>query len=356
MKIAGAALAVVALLAASCGGSDHAEPEARIAPVEATIFRAQSTEAPQQIELHGTVEAGRRAAISTRVMATVTAVRVRPGDSVRAGEVLVEIDPETARGQETQARGALSQARAGFALAERNYERYKALHAKNAASELELDMARMQYEQARGAIEQGEGAVGSASSLARDSRVVAPFAGRVAAKMVEVGDLAAPGRPLVTIESASGRQLVVQVPESLLGASSLAIGAKVPVRVDSEPRAVDGTVVEMSPGADPATHTFTIKLALEANVASGASGRAWLPGASRATVVVPADAVLRHGGLRLVAVRDADGKARTRAVSVGASLPDGTVEILGGLSGGEDVLVGLTAPPVDGAPVEEARS
>ena len=191
----------------------NGRPRRRL-PVSARIVRVEAVTVPQGAELYGTVEAERTAAVSSRVMATVTAVLVKPGDPVRAGQVLVEIDPATARGQEAQARGALAQAQAALALAERNFERFQTLAAKGAASQLELDVARMQYEQAKGAVTQGEGAVEAAASVARESRVVAPFDGRVAAKLVEVGDLAAPGRPLVMVESAAGRRLVLPCPRA----------------------------------------------------------------------------------------------------------------------------------------------
>ena len=173
-------------------------------------------------------------------MANVVAVPARVGQSVAAGDVLVEIDPQTAKGQEAQAKGALAQARAALSLAERNYERYKALAASGSASALELDMTRMQYEQAKGAVQQGEGAVEAASSVARESRVTAPFAGRVAARLVEAGDLAAPGRPLVTVESATGRRLVVQVPAGTVAASGLTAGQKLSVRIDGVAADADG--------------------------------------------------------------------------------------------------------------------
>jgi RND family efflux transporter MFP subunit len=329
-------------------------------PVSAATAQVERASLPDRLTLYGTVTADRTAAVSSRVMANVVAVPARVGQSVAAGDVLVEIDPQTARGQEAQAKGALAQARAALSLAERNYERYKALAASGSASPLELDMTRMQYEQAKGAVQQGEGAVDAASSVARESRVTAPFAGRVAARLVEAGDLAAPGRPLVTIESATGRRLVVQVPAGTVAASGLKAGQKLAVRIDGAgadlTRAdLTGAVVEMSPGADPSSHTYTVTLELSgAPVATGLTGRATLDAAARPSVLVPESAVLASGGVSLVALKDEAGKARTRVVTTGAS-QGGKVEILSGLSGGETVLVGLTAPPADGAPISEPK-
>jgi RND family efflux transporter MFP subunit len=216
----------------------------------------------------------------------------------------------------------------------------------------------MQYEQARGAVEQAGGAVAAASSVARESRVVAPFAGRVSTRLAEVGDLAAPGRPLVIVESALGRRLVLAVPERLKVAGRLAVGTEVPVRVDAlaDRGELKGRVVEVAPGADPASHTFRVEVQLPTgDVPSGVAGRAWIAVGDRAAVTVPRASVLARGGLSMVVIRDGEGRARTRAVTVGPMLAGERVEVLSGLVGGEDVLLGLAVPPVDGAPVEEVR-
>jgi RND family efflux transporter MFP subunit len=340
------------LALAACGGGHEAGKAAAPAPVSAAIAKAESRELPQRVELSGSVEAGETATVSSRVMASVVAVPVKEGDLVAKGQLLVEIDPQTAKGQESQARGALAQAKAGFALAERNYARFQALQKSGSASDLELDMARMQYEQAKGAVEQATGAVEAASSVAKESRVVAPFAGRVARKMVDPGDLAAPGRPLVVVESTAGRRLVLSVPESVAVPSKLKVGTVLAVSLDAMPGAtLTGRVVEMSAGADPASHSFTARVEVSgAQVPTGVAGRAFVETGRRTAVVVPAAAVLPQGGMSLVVVRDEQGKARTRAVTLGAREGD-AVEVLSGLKGGEELLVGLAQAPADGAEV-----
>ncbi len=348
-------LTAMALIPALGCGRAHEPKTVEPPPVAAATARAETLQIPKRAELYGTVESERTAAVSSRVMGNVVAVRVKAGDTVAAGSVLVEIDPQTARGQESQARGALAQATAALSLAERNHQRFEALVKSGAASQLELDLARMQYDQAKGAVEQGKGAVEAASSVSKESRVVAPFAGRVAARLVEAGDFAAPGRPLVMIESAAGRRLVLSVPESLASGPGLASGATLAVAVDAMPgKAFTGRVVEMTPGADPMSHTFTLKVDLTGGpVPSGVTGRAWLEAGSRKVVAVPRACVIASGGLTLVVVKDAGGKARSRAVTLGAPLDGGRVEVLAGLAGDETVLVGLTGAPADGAAVNE---
>lgn len=353
---------------AACGGT-HEPAEPTDPPVvRAALGTAERTEIAGRVEIQGTVEADRTSAVSTRVMAQVTAVHVAAGDTVRKGQVLLEIDPQAARGQLAQAQGALAQAEAQLSLAERNFQRFEELRKTNAASELELDQARTGYRQAQGAVEQAKGAVAAASSVASDSTVRAPWSGRVVRKMVEVGDLAAPGRPLLEIQGGDRRRLVLAVPESLAARTSLAVGDPVQLAIEVRPDlgTFVGKVVERTPGADPLSHSFTVEVALPAEldgaaggteIPTGVAGRAWLPAGTRSAVTVPLDAVLTQGGMSLVAVLAPDGTARTRVVTVGAPSVGGEggdrIEILSGLDGGETVLRGLPTVPPSGAVVEE---
>jgi RND family efflux transporter MFP subunit len=347
-----------ALLFTACG--DGAPPHGEPAPevtVRAPLAQASRVDIPRRLEIYGTIEADRTAAVSSRVMAQVTAVRAQAGDRVRRGQVLVEIDPQAARGQEAQARGALAQAEAALALAERNYQRFEALAQANAASELEVDQARTAYNQAQGAVRQAQGAVQAASAVASDSRVTAPFDGQVVRKMVEVGDLAAPGRPLLLLQSDASRRLLLPVPESAVAASGLAVGSELAVRLDAQPSlgTLRGAVVEMSPGPDPMTHSYQVKVELpREDLPTGAAARATLELATRTAVAVPRRALLRQGGLSLVVIRDGEGRARSRVVTLGEDLDDGRVEVLSGLGGDETLLLDLALAPASGARVEEA--
>ena len=275
-----ALLAITAMTLAACGGGHATAPAAAPAAVTAELATAERIDLPRRVELYGTVEAERTAEVSARVMAVVTAIHAQAGDAVRRGQLLAEIDPQTAAGQVAQARGGLGQARAALALAERNFQRYQALAAKDAASQLELDLARSQYEQAKGAVEQAEGAVSSASSVAGDSRVVAPFAGRVVRRRVEVGDLASPG-PAAVRDRIGGRPALrgggAGEPDRPPAASPP--GAAVPVRLDARPELGRSAGRWSRPRRAPTrrSHTYTVKIALGGvAVASGASGRAAL--------------------------------------------------------------------------------
>jgi RND family efflux transporter MFP subunit len=353
-----AAGVAAALLLGGCGGGRSEGEPASPEPIRARIAVAERTEILEAIVLRGRVEAASVAVVSTRVMATVTAVHVSAGDRVETGDLLIEIDPQASGGQLAQARGGLAQAAAARAMAEKSFHRFESLASRDAASELELDQARTQLELANAAVDQARGAVAAASSMAGDARVTAPFAGRVAGRMVEPGDLAAPGRPLVRVESDGARRFVVPVPASTQSRARLAVDDPVWVTLDTRPELgrLQGTVVEVAPGADPSSQAFDVEISLPvADLATGISGRAWLETDPRPAVLVPAAAILEQGGLELVVLRREDGRTTTRVVKTGSEPEPGRVEVLSGLRGGEIVLVGLGSVPPAGSPVEEAR-
>jgi RND family efflux transporter MFP subunit len=347
---------VVVLGLTACGHDEPKLAEADLKPLNVEVAEVERITEAHPIDVRGIVHPARQAEVSSRVMGPVVKLHVRAGSTVAKNQVLLEIQPEASAGQLGQARGALAQAEAALAMAERNYTRYQALNADNAASELELDMAKMQYEQARGAVEQAEGAVRAASSVADESAVRAPFAARVVETLAEVGDLAAPGRPLVRVESLEGQQMWLNVRENDLG--RVAVGDELEMRLYARPDlgAITGDILEITPSADSGTHTFIVKASLgKTDIPSGFSGRATISGDITERLVVPIGAVHRRGGLELVIVRAADGSARTRAVTTGGALADDRIEILSGLDAGESVVVNAPGPVADGTPLELSR-
>ena len=349
-------LTTLALGLTACGHDEPKLADADLKPLNVEVTEVERITEAQPIEVRGVVQPARQSAVSSRVMGPVVKLNVRAGSTVAKNQVLLEIQPEAAAGQLSQARGALAQAEAALAMAERNFRRFEALHADNAASELELDIAKMQYDQARGAVEQAEGAVRAASSVANESAVRAPFAARVIETMVEVGDLAAPGRPLVRVESLEGQEMWLSVREKDIG--RVGIGDSIEMSIDARPDlgTVLGEIREIEPSADPATHIFVVKAGLgKIDVPSGFSGRATISGDIADRIVVPVGAVHLRGGLELVIVRASDGGARTRAVTTGSALGDDRVEVLSGLDAGESIVINAAGPVADGTPPELGR-
>ena len=182
------------------------------------------------------------------------------------------------------------------------------------------------------------------------AKVVAPFDGVVTRKWADVGDLASPGKPLVDIEDPSQLQVWADVPDNLT--SEVRPDENLDVRVDGLDNQLAGTVAEISPAADPITHTFRVKVNLPVTpgLKSGQFARVEVPAGESRTMFVPDAAVVQRGELEILFVI-ADGHAHLRLVKTGRHL-DGRMEILSGLNAGETVVMQGASQLTDGQPVE----
>jgi RND family efflux transporter MFP subunit len=317
-------------------------------------------------EAGGVVQARTTATVMARILAPVREVRVSPGDRVRAGQVLIVLDGRDldARARSTQAAGLAADqnvaaatsdqqsADAALALARATHGRIAGLYARRSATAQELDDAigalRAAEARAAGALARLEAAkanVQGARAAAQEtettasfSLVTAPFNGVVTEKMVEPGNMAAPGNPLIRLEDTRGFRLDVRVDESRVG--QISPGAIVPVSLDSGAdgdATVSGTVAEISRAVAADARAFLVKITLPdaPGLRSGMFGRARFGNRERRALTVPARALVHHGQVTSVFVVEKN-VARVRLVNVSGT------EVLAGLSEGDVV---IDAPP-----------
>ncbi len=345
-----------------------------------TVAPVTESDWPAIFEAGGVVLARDTAVLSSRVLAPVGAVLVRPGDRVRRGQTLIELDATDLQANAARATGAaaaaehaataaaadLKGAESALVLARATHARVTALVADRSATRQELDEAqaglaaaeaRLAAAQAR--IAESRAGLDAARAGGRVAEITAsfgvltaPFDGVVIERTVDPGSMAAPGTPLLVIENASAFRLEVRLDAAR--APMIAVGQIVPVRLDaSGPDAPwhDGRVVEIA-RIDPAGHSFAAKIDLPADPAwrSGLFGRARLRGAPRRVLTIPADAVIARGQMSYAFVVSGESHAQLRAISTGAAI-DGRVEVLDGLASGEVVVAPVPASLKEGAKV-----
>jgi RND family efflux transporter MFP subunit len=333
-------LFLLGLIALVTGCGKHHEPQATTGEnLPPAVVRVQTIEAikqPAVEEVVGTVQPKLQAIVEAKVSGRITRLPVRLGQSVKQGDVLVELAT-----QEIQAR--LDQANAAFRQAELDFNRTDNLRKQQAATQSELDAAQARYNVAKASVAEAEAVSGYA-------RILAPFDGVVARKLADEGDLAMPGKPLLDLEGRAGLRLVADVPSLL--ASRVLPDAKLAVRVDTLTDSITGTVTEISPAADPASRTVLMKVDLPetAGLSTGQFGRLAVPVGEATFLFVPPSALVRRGQLEILFVA-ADGKAQMRLVRTGKETPQG-IEILTGLAPGESVVVEGAGNLRDGQPVQ----
>jgi RND family efflux transporter MFP subunit len=382
-------LAIVALGAALlAAGCDRSEPEPaaeRLQPVSVRVATAAILDRPERFEAGGVVAAAETAVVSSRVVAPVTVVAVRPGDRVRAGDVLIRLDARemAARAQQANAatRGAedaLVAARSTHAaaaseqtLATAWHTRIAQLRERNAVTAQELDeaVARLAAAQARATaaeahVEQAAAqlaalrAGGDVAAITESYTLIrAPFDGEVTERFIDPGNMASPGQPLLRLDATGGRRVDVGVDEAR--AAYVRPGDRVAVRL--EPRAgqdavLTGTVIEVARAIAADVRAFTVKVALPAGLAprTGTFARVRFDGASRRALVVPVSAIRVHGHLTSVFVVS-QGVAQIRLVQTGDTDTGGT-EILAGVGAGESVVLDPPSDLTDGRTVTIAAA
>ena len=377
MKRAG--IAVVAMALAACGGKEpEKRGESKGAPVRVQTVAAAKVEWTDDVEVSGTVRARQTGVVASRLMAYVRDVRVRVGDSVAAGQVVVVLDAKEmdsavrqaeamdaeARNGRAEAIQAMAAANAQLDLARATHRRMNELFKRKSVTQQELDEATARLRMAEAGataaiakrnqtdarVNQATEAIAAAKIQRGYLEIRSPFAGRVMERTVEPGNLAAPGQPLLTIEQSGAFRLEVPVEESLLG--SVRLGDRVPVRLEAVARDLEARVVEIVPAVDAMSRSFTVKLDVPgvANLRSGMFGTARFARGKKLALTVPPGAVREEGSLKYVMVAG-EGQVRLRMVTLGAAR-EGAVEVLSGLSEGEKVVHPLAATLRDGAKVE----
>lgn len=314
-------------------------------------------------EAPGTVRPRKETRVESRVQGRVVEVLVEPGDFVRRGDRLVVLDSRefqarfdraqqsvlSARARRDQARQAIKSAEAGFERARASHERVKTYFKSEAATKQQMEGAEATFQQAKAGLNQAremlkesEAGIKQAEKGALEASIVQDYSeirsdaeGQVAERLVEPGDMAFPGKPLLVLQTRSVLRLEALVPEGFI--DRIKMGETLKVVVKAVKKSLSGPVTEIVPAADPATRSFLVKVDLPETegLYPGMFGRLLVPVGEISVVSVPENAVERVGQLEMVRVKSGEGWVRIY-VTAGRAF-DSRVEVLSGLDGGEVV-------------------
>ncbi|TAH41736.1 MAG: efflux RND transporter periplasmic adaptor subunit [Betaproteobacteria bacterium] len=314
----------------------HAEvPVARIAshPVQ----RAQPAEA--------TIEAVRQSVLAAQVAGRVVELAVDAGDRVRQGQVLMRIDAAEAAAAVAEADAGVARAEADLINARAEFERARSLVERKFVSQSALDQARTRYQAAEAQLRAARAGRGQAATVQGYTAIASPLDGLVAARHIERGEMAQPGRMLLSVYDPAAMRALVDLPQQRIAELGGAAALRARIELPDSGRSIDAAAVTVLPAADARTHTVRVRVDLPAGtqaVLPGSFARVHFFSADAATqvapVTVPMAAVLRRGELTAVYVADGRGGFALRQVRLGQAVgPQDDVEVLAGLAGGETV-------------------
>lgn len=302
------------------------------------VATAQYREVEQTYSVEGLVEATRQSTVSAQISGRIKEINFDVGSRVNKGQVILRIDERETAQALAGSNAQVLQAQATLQNAKANYERSRQLFEQKFISQSALDKAQSEYRVARAQAAASEAGAGQASLAHAYSVVVAPYSGIVAARLVEVGEMVTPGKPMMVGFDPEGMRVVVSVPQYKL--SEIGAHPRVTVEAPSLNRWIKAVSTTVQPLADARTHSTQVRVYLptnEAGVYPGMFVRAHFVVGKANKLVIPGSAVMHRSEVVAVYVVDEKGAVRLRQVRLGEKTADGSVEVLAGLNPGEKV-------------------
>lgn len=327
-------MALAASFLAAC--SRPPEKTEDIRPVR--VMRLAAAGNTLGIELAGEVVPRYESRIGFRVGGKIVERKVEIGSTVRRGQPLMQLDPTDLQLSQAQARAAVGAAESSLTLAKAELDRYRELRQKNFVSQAVLDAKESAYRSALSGHEQAVAGLKVQSNQRSYATLAADADGVVTGLDAEVGQVVAPGTPVVRIARSGGTEVRVSIPEDQVEA--LRRATSVTVRTWANPGVtLEGSLREVSPVADPATRTFTAKITLpkagpEVRLGMTATVSFALPAPD--SIRLPMTALFEEQGKTAVWVVDNDVVRRVSVQLAGAN--GNEILVAAGLEAGQTVV------------------
>lgn len=322
-------------LLAGCGAEQPASPAKPLPALETHAVEVREVEVSYSAE--AVVEAVRQSTVSAQIAGRIVELRFDVGDYVKRGEVIVRIDERAAAQAVAASEAQVRQANAALQNARAEYERAKQLVAQKFLSQAALDRAESEYKAAQARVSALVAGAGQAATERGFATVIAPYSGVVSARHVELGEMATPGKPLMTGFDPGTLRVTATVPQAQVAA--IQAGAKARVELPSVARWIDAASLTVIPSADPRTHTTQVRIALPAEVRGvypGIYARAHFVTGRKSALLVPRAAVVRRSELTAAYVVG-ETSVQLRQIRLGTAGDDTSIEVLAGLRPGERV-------------------
>jgi RND family efflux transporter MFP subunit len=327
---------LAALLLAACGQGET--PRQRAHPPDLKTAAVEMREVGLAYSAEAVIEAVRQSTVAAQVSGRIVELHFDVGDYVKKGEVIARIDERAATQALEASEAQVRQAEAELQNARLNYERSRQLVAQKFLSQAALDKAESDYKAAQARL----GALLAGASQAATERgfatIVAPYSGIVSARHVELGEMATPGKPLLTGFDPGTLRVTATVPQTQIAAIQTSGQAR--VEIPSIGKWIDAKRVTIVPSADPRTHTTQVRLELPPDVRGvypGIYAVAHFIVGREPRLLVPRAAVVRRSEVIAAYVLGADGFPQMRQIRLGDASDENSVEVLAGLRAGDRV-------------------
>ena len=296
-------------------------------------------EVDQTYPAEGVVEAVRQSTVAAQVPGRIVELRVDAGQMVVKGQVLARIDEREAAQAAAASEAQTARAEADLANSRVNYERTKRLVEQKFVSQAALDKAHADYKSAQAQSEAVRAGALQAGAAKSHTVITAPFSGIVSARLVQVGEMAVPGREIVTLYDPKGLRVVANIPQARL-AEVRANAAAVTASIEMPGQWVKGKAVTVLPSADARTHTTLVRVDLPVEVKGAYPGmfaRVHFATGRTSKLLIPASALVYRSEVAGAYVVGEKGEIRFRQLRLGEAAGAEGIEVLAGIARGERV-------------------
>jgi RND family efflux transporter MFP subunit len=328
-------------------------------PADVQMLTLSPKPVPRASEFVASIRSLASTTVQPQVEGIVTRVLVRSGDRVRAGQPLVQIDPDKQQASLSSLEANRAARQADVAYAAQQLGRLQRLFEAGAVSQQELEQAQTAAQTARAQLEATEAGIRESRVELRYYRVGAPAAGIVGDVPVRTGDRVTTSTVITTIDSPRGLEAYVSVP--LERAADLRPGLPLQLVDDAGAVLAENPITFIAPRADDATQSVLVKAQLRTQPPTLRVlqyARARIVWNNEPVLTVPVVAVNRLGGQYFVFVAESAGQglvARQRPITVGEIVGNDYV-VQTGLKAGEQIIVSNLQKIGDGAPVRASSS
>lgn len=347
----------------ACSKEEKSSKEAlQSKPIQVKLSLPNAQNNLATTDVTGQVEATHQASISTRMMGYITKLQVKVGDHVKAGQLLFEVNNADLLAKRAQVDASIRQAEAAFHSAQKDFDRFNTLYKQQSASAKELDQISLQYNSVKASLDAAKEMRNEVNAQFSYTHVRAPFSGVVTQKLADLGSLASPGMPILTIEQSSGLQISVSVPETSI--SAIQLGDQATCTIKSLNKEITGKVIQINPSSQFSGGQYIVKVSIptdqQKSIYAGMYANVRLQSKSNkpqqvaqqteSKILVPLSSIVTKGQLNGLYTISSENTALLRWVRLGKTFGD-KVEVLSGLAKNEAYISWADGALSNGAPV-----
>tara|TARA_R110001592_G_scaffold99005_5_gene282237 strand:- start:10254 stop:11318 length:1065 start_codon:yes stop_codon:yes gene_type:complete len=336
----------IALLAWSCGDEEKETPKQQSVEVITEIVKY--SEMVGENRFSGAVKADDKLMLSTKIFGQVAAVLVQEGEKISKGQLLIKIKSNDLTAKQNTANSGVQAAKTNMENTIKNYDRIKALLEKGSATQKELEDMTAAKEAAITQYKEAQHQLAEVNDYLSYANMTSPINGFVSKKMVNVGDMANPGQPILALESMEELKIEADIPAFEIGQFEVNDSIKITVK-DADLTEMNGVVERIIPSSS-FSGQYKVVVALNQQHKSlkpGMFARISLLKNKENKLLIPKSSIVTKGQLTGIYAVNQQGEAMLRWIRLGKEYGD-NVEVLSGLTTNEKIIVSSQSKITDG--------